>query len=150
MKITLTRLTQSSVDIVLPMMRDYHLFEQLDMTDEERLKAIQPLLEEDGVGCIWTIAQDEIAIGYIALCFCYSIEFKGRDAFIDEFYIVPAHRGKGIGREVLSMLLEESRKLSLRAIHLEVSKTNERAMSLYSSVGFMPRSRYNLCTHILT
>lgn len=41
-------------------------------------------------------------IGYLVLALGYSLEFGGRDAFIDEFFIMEEYRGKGIGKAVLA------------------------------------------------
>ena len=38
--------------------------------------------------CIWCKI-NQLIVGYIALGYGYAIEFAGRDAFIDEFYILP-------------------------------------------------------------
>jgi len=53
-------------------------------------------------------------VGYIALCVGYSIEFAG----LDEFYIHPEFRSKGIGTKVLVLVKAEARKMEIQAIHL--------------------------------
>ncbi len=35
---------------------------------------------------LWTIYWEDQVVGYIALTFGFSFEYKGRDAFIDEFF----------------------------------------------------------------
>ena len=62
----------------------------------------------------------DILIGYIAVCYSYSIEFGGRDAFIDEFYIAAAERGKGIGGRVLKEIATLLQMRGVVAVHLEV------------------------------
>lgn len=107
---------------------------------------LKPLLGNSDIGRIWLIKVDNKTIGYIALCFGYSIEFGARDAFVDEFFIVESKRGQGYGRTVLNMVCEKVILLGVSVLHLEVSTTNLPAQKLYSSIGFELRNKYHLMT----
>jgi len=95
-------------------------------------------------GRIWLIKEDGNAIGYLALCFGYSIEFGGRDAFVDEFYIRPESRGQGIGALCLERIKRETQKLGIAALHLIVDRNNAPAQRLYAGQGFTERERFQL------
>jgi ribosomal protein S18 acetylase RimI-like enzyme len=146
MKPILTLSTTESAELLLPFVEKYHLFEGVEMTAEVRSKVIEPLLGESNYGRIWLVSYEAQCIGYLAVCFCYSIEFGGRDAFIDEFYLDESYRGKGIGTEVLKLAFGELKKLSVKALHLEVAKSNSKAIGLYRQIGFAPRDKYDLYT----
>src|SRR5579864_1855978 len=52
-------------------------------------------------------------------------------------FVVPAHRGKGVGRELMSELLRRARALpDLEMLMLRVSETQSAATALYESLGF--------------
>ena len=87
--------------------------------------------------------------GYIALTYGYSLEFGGRDAFIDEFYIRPDFRGEGLGQTILGLIQQEAERLGIRALHLEVARTNLRAQRLYARANFQPRNKYVLMSATL-
>lgn len=108
--------------------------------------ALTPLLKQSDAGRIWLIALDCVVIGYVALCFGYSIEMGGRDAFVDEMYILEQHRGKGIGKAVLREIQSKARRLNIKALHLEVERSNDRARNLYPALGFSSRERFHLMT----
>jgi GNAT superfamily N-acetyltransferase len=129
---------------LLQFVREYHQFERVDLDEGERQVAVRTLLGDKALGRIWLVYVDEVPVGYLALCFGYSIEFAGRDATIDEFYISPAYRGQGLGRQVLGYIKEEARKLNLKALHLEVARGNTTAQRLYERVDFAPREKYML------
>ena len=129
---------------LLPLVRAYHDFEEIRMSDTQRLEAIRPLLEDDTLGCIWLIRAQQEMIGYIAITFGYSIELRGRDAYVDEFFISQPSRGSGLGLKVIAHIKSELAKHSVGALHLEVAKTNERAQRFYSRLGFTARDRYEL------
>ena len=54
------------------------------------------------------------------------------------FVIDPAWQGRGIGRAALRRACEQLRAEGAHAIGLEVDVENDRALTLYTSVGFTP------------
>ena len=136
MKVTLKLATEHDAPLLEQLVREYHAFEGIALPTEA---AIRPLLGQGGLGRVWLACADSQPIGYVAICFGYSIEFSGRDAFVDELFIVEAERGKGIGRQVLALLKAEAALLGVKALHLEVARTNRRAQHLYQSAGFVSR-----------
>jgi len=54
------------------------------------------------------------------------------------FVVDPAHRGRGVGREVLRQVCRRLRADGVRLVGLEVAVDNERALGLYTSLGFEP------------
>lgn len=131
---------------VADLVRRYHASESHYPKLARVESVLEPLLDESELGRIWLVELGGRAIGYIALCFGYSIELGGRDAFIDEFYIVEEHRGKGIGAVVLEQIRPLARELGIKALHLEVAHGNDRASKLYRRAGFTSRDRYHLMT----
>ena len=131
---------------LLAYVRAYHEFEGIRLSEAKREEAVKALLGESEYGRIWLIKVRGDTVGYIVLCFGYSIEMAGRDAFIDEFFIDEAHRGRGVGRQVLEMVIAEAADLQIRALHLEVAEQNDYARNLYESLGFEPRERYVVMT----
>ncbi len=141
------RLQRASIDNLpqlLPLVEAYHQFEDIHMTDESRNQAVLCLLSHSSLGGVWLIVADVAIAGYIALTFGYSIEFGGRDAFIDEFYIRPEFRGLGLGKQTLNQIQQEARALNIQALHLEVAQLNTRAQKLYTQANFKTRSKYML------
>jgi ribosomal protein S18 acetylase RimI-like enzyme len=86
------------------------------------------------------IDRGELA-GYVVAAFGFSLEYQGRDAFVDELYVQPAHRGRGLARAALAHLERECAALGIRALHLEVETGNTRAQALYQSRGFQSKGR---------
>lgn len=132
-------------DVLVPLVRAYHEFEHVRMSDAQRAAAVAPLLEPDSaLGRIWLIVVDGRQVGYAALCFGYSIEFRGRDAFVDEFFLVESARGRGLGSRVLAQVKRQAAALGIAALHLEVARDNDRARSLYRKWGFRAREQFML------
>jgi GNAT superfamily N-acetyltransferase len=79
-------------------------------------------------------------LGYIVLAFGFSFETGGRNAFIDELYVAPEHRGKGITRRALEFI--ERAAQGVKALHLEVSRDNYKALGLCDRAGYVNHDRY--------
>jgi len=135
---------ESNSQDVLPLMQAYHEFEGISLTDAERESALRPLLGKSPLGGVWLVWSGNGCIGYLIACFGYSVEFCGRDAFVDEFFIQEAYRGQGIGRQLLLRVQTEMRALNIRALHLEVAHNNDNARHLYVEAGFSGRQQFML------
>lgn len=150
MTVLLHTLDEKNLLDLLPMVRAFHKLEQIELTDADREKSIRYLLEQKDLGEIWLIKENTEIIGYIVLCVSYSIEFSGLDAFVDEFYIRVESRGQGIGSKVLILLKNEARRMNVRAIHLEVDRSNDRARQLYTNANFTERDKYVIMSTLLS
>jgi ribosomal protein S18 acetylase RimI-like enzyme len=147
--ITLELAGTSQLQELLPLIAAYHAFEEVESSLEQRRSSVAKLLTDKSFGEIWLIRKLDGLIGYIAVCYSYSIEFGGRDAFIDEFYIEVAERGRGIGSKVLADVSALLRERDIVALHLEVDGTNERAKSAYERMGFSSRDKYHVMSLVL-
>jgi ribosomal protein S18 acetylase RimI-like enzyme len=143
-EVTLRGATLADFDRLLRLVEEFHAFEHVEQSDAIRRAALRPLLADPNLGRVWFIEHAGSAVGYVAVCFGYSIEFRGRDAFVDEVFISEAHRGRGIGGAALRELGREVEALGLKALHLEVDRDNAAARRLYESAGFRLRERYCL------
>lgn len=143
--------TADDLDVLLPLVQRYHAFEGFPSRSLAALtQAVLTLLQTPQLGFVLLLKGEQAdVIGYIAICFGYSIEFGGRDGFVDEFFIEASHRGQGLGRMLLEAACEAARREDVQALHLEVARDNQRAQSLYLDVGFAPRSRFTLLSRDL-
>lgn len=147
--VTLRLATEADLPQILPLMAAYHAFEEIDRTDEQRTAALLPLLRDPAIGLVWFICERDIPVGYIIICYSYSIEYGGRDCFLDEFFLAETHRGQGIGPLALSLATEKLAADGVLTMLLEVAHGNPRAQKTYTTLGFQPRSRYILMSRML-
>jgi GNAT superfamily N-acetyltransferase len=144
---TLRTATEADADLLLPLMREYYAFDGHAYDEPRARMALVNFLREPSFGQAWLIfdgsAPDDAApIGYIVLTFGYSLEYLGRDAFIDEFYLRESHRGRGWGRTALEFVEQAARTAGVRAIHLEVIRTNTAAKEVYRRSGYLDHDHY--------
>jgi len=126
---------ESDADLLLDFMREYYAFDGHGYDREKARAALIPLLDNISLGRAWLILDDTAPVGYAVLCFGYSLEWLGRDAFVDEIYLREDYRGRGWGKQIMTFLEEAARELGIRALHLGVVPGNP-ALHLYEKVGF--------------
>ncbi len=132
------------LDRLIPLVTAFHAEEGVNLDEDARRTAIQPLLDGSPHGAIYLIGPGRAPIGYIVVTFGWSIEFGGMDGFVDEFFIRPGVRGRGIGSEVLRQLPKALGAAGMKALHLEVAHDNVRAQELYARLRFEAREKYML------
>jgi diamine N-acetyltransferase len=134
--------TDSDADLLLEMMREYYAFDGHAFDEPRAGAALLTFLRDPTLGRAWLICADETPVGYIVLTFGYSLEYLGRDAFIDEFYVRESYRGKGWGKRALAFVEDQARALNVRSIHLEVVRQNTGAKEVYRKSGYADHDHY--------
>jgi ribosomal protein S18 acetylase RimI-like enzyme len=76
----------------------------------------------------------------LALCrFRPALWSEGLEAYLQELYVVPALRGRGIGRALLETAMETARQAGATRMDLGTSVADTAAIGLYESFGFTNR-----------
>jgi GNAT superfamily N-acetyltransferase len=98
--------------------------------------AVGRLLHDPEVGLILVATVDDDPVGVAALSFVSPIEHGGRSAWLEELYVLPEHRERGIGRTLLRAALGAAETAGAVAVDLEVDAGHARAAHLYAREGF--------------
>ncbi|MGA8212685.1 MAG: GNAT family N-acetyltransferase [Candidatus Sulfotelmatobacter sp.] len=130
---------ESDTAALLKFMEAYYAFDGHGFDEQKARVALTTLLRDANFGRVWLILDGEVPVGYVVICFGYSLEWLGRDAFIDEFYLRQDYRGRGWGRKTLAFAEDAARSLEVRALHLEVVRQNAVALQIYRKLGFKDR-----------
>ena len=109
---------------------------------ERIVAAAERLIATPAFGRLVLIEAEGAVVGYLVVTFGYSLEFHGRDAFVDELYVDEPYRGRGAGRKALGMAEEICSAEGIAALHLEVEHENEKARELYRRAGYVAHTRH--------
>jgi ribosomal protein S18 acetylase RimI-like enzyme len=114
----------------------------LPSTEAELQRAVAGALSASD-RAIWLVATDDqgAPCGFAYLPFLWSLEHGGRVAWLEEMYVLPAQRGRGVGTALLRAAFTEAVASGCKAVDLEVDDTHARAARLYEREGFLPLSR---------
>jgi ribosomal protein S18 acetylase RimI-like enzyme len=86
-------------------------------------------------------APDGGSIGVAYASSLLSLELGGVSGWLEELYVLPQWRGRGIGSRLVAEVIAHARELGWRALDLEVEASHQRAISLYALHQFQPHSR---------
>jgi diamine N-acetyltransferase len=128
--------TESDADLLLEFMQAYYAFDGHGFDREKARVALVELLRDPNLGRGWVILDGGKPIGYVVLCLGYSLEWLGRDAFVDEFYLREEYRGRGWGRKTMEFVEQAALEAGIRTLHLEVVRQNVAALEVYRRLGF--------------
>lgn len=106
--------------------------------------AVEGVLGHPRRGAILLAHVDGRPVGLAALSFTWTLEHGGRTAWLEELYVDPALRARGIGTELLHAAVGVATAAGAAAVDLEVDADHARAARLYQREGFapLPRARW--------
>lgn len=142
---TFTLASPADTDRLLELVQEFYAIEHLTFDAVVARQALQEILAERRYGLIHLIEVADRIAGYVVLTFGFSLEFHGRDAWIDELYLRSAYQGQGIGPATLTFIATTCRQEGIKAVHLAVAYGNERAQKVYQKAGYTAHDR-----HIMT
>jgi len=131
---------EADADLLVELARAFHDEEGHPLTVAGQA-ALRQLAQGEPFARTWLVRQGGETLGYVIITLGFSVEYGGRDGFIDDLYLVPGARGRGLGRELLNFALARAAELGIRTLHLEVEADNERANHLYRAAGFAETGR---------
>jgi GNAT superfamily N-acetyltransferase len=142
---SITQAGLADLETLLALMRHLQLDDPWsEPFHEPTLRAnLAELLQNPVFGIAYIVREDAAPIGYLVICFEYSLEYRGKGAWVDELFVEPTHRGKGIGTQLLDLAEHASREHHAKFLHLEVNHGNP-AIELYRRRGFAQHQRFLL------
>lgn len=128
---------QSDFDKVLDMMLVFYASDALIIHPSEQ--SLRRMLTE----CIaggpflegFVFVEDGETVGYGIIAKSYSTEACGLCIWIEDIYVVPGYRGRGIGSSFLAFVEERYRDSAAR-FRLEAEPDNVRAVETYRKAGY--------------
>ena len=111
-------------------------------------KAFRDLIEHPDWGAAWLATSPENAAGYVVFTLGFSMQYGGRDGWVEDVYVRPPFRSHHLGRQLLETLAEHAARDDARAVHLAVAPANADAQSLYELLGWRVQE-LNLLTRLL-
>ena len=90
--------TTEDIDALLPMVEQYWRFENIEGFDPARMRSLLTrVIEDASLGRAWVARVYGEPAAYLLAVYVFSLEHQGVTAEIDELFVIPQHRGLGIG-----------------------------------------------------
>jgi GNAT superfamily N-acetyltransferase len=138
---TLRPAAPGDIAALLVLQSAYYAEDRYPFIESMAREAWHALLSDANLGSVWVFEADSTLVGYVVLTLGYSLEYRSRDAFLDELYVAPDWRGRGLARRALEALDSACSRLGVNALHLEVENDKSGAIALYRKWGFAEHRR---------
>jgi GNAT superfamily N-acetyltransferase len=106
----------------------------------------QMLHREPERGGIWIALSGDAPVGVAVTATTWTLEHGGLAVWLDELYVVPSARRRGVGAALLHEVRTDALERGARSLELEVDAEHARAENLYRRSGFtrLRRTRWQL------
>jgi len=82
---------------------------------------------------------DGVVAGFVNFTTRKTISHRGLSGLIDELIVAKSYRGKGVGKQLLSSVIEKSCQLGCCEVEVSTERTNIKAREFYRQCGFTER-----------
>lgn len=134
---------------LMPLVAAFHAEMGYDTDAVHHEAAVMPLLEGSPHGAIWLVGPRRAPVGYVVISFGWSVEYGGIDGAVDEIFVRPPVRGRGMGFEALNGIAKALGSSGVRALHLEVARDDDRAQRFYTRARFSARDHTMFMSRVL-
>ena len=133
--------TFMDIESILELLRMQFMEHGIEVDTNHLRDSIIHILNHAELGAILLAMKETHFLGCAVLSFTWTLEHGGKSAWLDELYVVPDQRNKGIGENLLDSALLEAKKQGCVAVDLEVDEGHRRAENLYRRNEFQPLAR---------
>ena len=120
-------------------------FEPHYETQENGLRLI---LEQPNRGRIFVLRHEETLLGMVNILLTISTAEGGLVLILEDFFVLPAHRGQGLGEKLLQAVVDFATDKDFRRITLLTDKISEESQRFFSRHGFQHSQMIPMRLHL--
>ncbi len=113
-------------------------------------RTFERLLSQPAYGAVWLMVADDQPAGFVVLTVAFSMEYGGLRGFVDDLFVAPSFRKRGLASEALGVVRQACEARGVRALLVETSLSNEQAVRVYTRAGFTETGRLLLSMPLAT
>jgi GNAT superfamily N-acetyltransferase len=134
----------ADIQLLVRMMAEFYSDSPYTLNSRRATEAFNALLSDERLGSVWIIQSNAQDVGYVVLTLCHAMTYGGLVAVVDDFFIQPAFRGRGLGKAAIAEVRSYCAARRIRAIHVETGRDNEVALAVYRGAGFVVKDHVQL------
>jgi GNAT superfamily N-acetyltransferase len=135
--VSIERVIEADLDELLPLMRGYCDFYEVDPPDEALLTLSRSLLADPEREGIQLIARDDAGspIGFATVYWTWQTLNASRLAVMNDLFVASEARGTGAADALIEACADEAREHGATTLAWQTAKDNARAQKVYDRVG---------------
>lgn len=127
----------ADLDDLLPLMRGYCDFYEVDPTDDALLALSRALLADPEREGLQLLARDEdgAALGFATIFWTWATTRGARIGVMNDLFVRPEARGSGAADALIRTCVERCRERGAVDLEWQTARDNHRAQAVYDRVG---------------
>ncbi len=139
---TIRKADENDFPQILEMIKELALFER---APDKVINSVEYMKQEkDLFGCL-VVENDNSEIIAMALYFYAYFTWVGKSLYLDDLYVKPDYRGKGIGSLLLDEIYEIAKAENCKRLRWQVINWNTPAIKLYEKAGATIDNEWSNC-----
>jgi GNAT superfamily N-acetyltransferase len=134
-RLSIAAVTASDLGELLPMLRAYCDFYQVDPSDDRLLALATALIDDPDEGVQLIARGDDAPLGFATIYWTWQTLYAARVGVLNDLYVNAAARGSGTGRKLIERGLELCRERGAEKLVWETAPDNATAQRLYDGIG---------------
>ena len=123
------------VEEMLPLIRAYCEFYETKPDDHGLRKMYDTLIGDPNQGSIFIARDEGNAVGFATLDWKWSSLKAARIGYLEDLFVDPDARGKGIADALIGVCADRCRELGMPAMEWLTAPDNHRAQQVYNRIG---------------
>jgi GNAT superfamily N-acetyltransferase len=142
----ITRVGEDDLPDLLPLMRGYSDFYEVNPSDDALLALSRALIadaEREGLQLIARDAESGEALGFATVYWFWSTSRAARIGVMNDLFTAEAARRRGVGEALIQACLDAVRERGAVALEWQTARDNHTAQALYDRVGGIREEWYD-------
>jgi GNAT superfamily N-acetyltransferase len=123
------------IEEMLPLIRAYCEFYETKPNDQGIRTMFETLITDPGQGAVFIARADAKAVGFATLDWKWSSLKGARIGYLEDLFVDPETRGKGIADALIEVCAARCRELGMPALEWMTAPDNHRAQKVYNRTG---------------
>ena len=134
---TIELVTEAELPDLLPLMRGYCDFYEVEPADDALLDMSRALIADPQLEGLQLIARDDdgTALGFATIFWTWSTSSAARIGTMNDLYVSPEGRGGGVADALIQACVERCRRRGAVRLEWQTALDNHRAQKVYDRVG---------------
>lgn len=129
------------VPALVALMGEFYAESGYPLPEAAAARTFAALVGDPALGQVWVLEADGAPAGYLALTVGFSMEHGGLRGFVDDLFVRPPARGRGLAAAALAEARRACAARGVRALCVEVGPANDGARRVYARAGFRDTAR---------
>jgi GNAT superfamily N-acetyltransferase len=127
--------TELDIEALVRLMQAFYAESSYPLDPRWAAASFDTLISTPALGRVWIARVGAVPAGHIVLTVRYCMEFGALCGYVDDLFVEPAFRRRGVGHALLSALLDECTMRGCKSAQVEVGEANAAARALYAKRG---------------